>query len=134
MVRIVNIVRLLSKNLNEHKMTIKWTWDVKKIEAFPVNVNNAIEMALTNIWLMVQNQAKLNSPFDKGTLRRSISTDFSRIKQWMAVVWSPVAYARRREFENFKNPDRKFYLKRAYTENKMKIQDIIKKALDVKLK
>jgi len=109
-------------------------WDIKKVAKLEVNLNNAIELALLEIWLKVQNQAKINAPFDRGTLRRSISTDFSRIKQWMVVVWSPVAYARRREFENRKNPQTKFYLKRAYTMQEWAIRWIINTALNSKLK
>jgi len=108
--------------------------DIKKAQKMAINVDNAIELALSKIWLMVQNTAKINSPYDRGTLRRSISTDFSKIKQGLVVVWSPVVYARIREFVNKKNPHTKFYLMRWFTENKTKINQIIKTALKDKLK
>jgi len=108
--------------------------DVKKFENLAINAKDSIELAMLDIGLMVQNQAKLNAPFAKGTLRRSISTDFSKIKKGIVIVWSPVAYARRREYENYKNPDKKHYLERAYKENKAKIENIIEKALNIKLK
>lgn len=79
--------------------------------------------------LIVQNAAKENAPYLTGTLRRSISTDFDKITQWVVIVWSPVVYARRREYENYLHPERKFYLKRAYTENKKEILDIVRKYL-----
>ena len=43
-------------------------------------------------------------------------------------------YARRREFENKKNPDRRYYLLRWYTENRTKISAIVIDALTKKLK
>ena len=51
----------------------------------------------------------------------------------MVVVGSPVAYARRREFQNFKNPHRRFYLKRAYEMQQAEIGRIITEALDREL-
>ena len=107
--------------------------DIDKVSQLEFNVEDAIELALIKIWLKVQNQAKLNAPYQTGTLRRSISTDFSKIKRGMVVVGSPVAYARRREFQNFKNPHRRFYLKRAYEMQQAEIGRIITEALDREL-
>lgn len=105
------------------------TWDIDKIINLNNNINNIIPLALAKIWLIVQNAAKENAPYLTGTLRRSISTDFDKITQWVVIVWSPVVYARRREYENYLYPERKFYLKRAYTENKKEILDIVRKYL-----
>jgi len=45
-----------------------------------------IEKAMTQITLTVQNAAKVNAPYDTGTLRRSITSDFSQIRQGMTIV------------------------------------------------
>ena len=105
------------------------SWDIDKIRNMDRNVANVMPLALAKIWLTVQNAAKENAPYLTWTLRRSISTDFDKITQWVVIVWSPVVYARRREYENYLHPERKFYLKRAYTENKKEILDIVRKYL-----
>jgi hypothetical protein len=114
-------------------MGFQITWDIKKFFNVKSNSNVAIELALTQIWLMVQNQAKINAPYDKWTLRRSIITDFKQIKSWLVVVWSQVAYARRREFENYKNPHTKYYLKRWYEDNRDRILKIVIEQFKLKL-
>ena len=81
--------------------------------------------------LLVQNQAKINAPYLTGSLRRSITTDYSMISSLTTIIWVPwiIPYGRRREYENNKNPDTKFYLKRWYTDNKSQIDQIIKDSL-----
>lgn len=98
------------------------------------NVSGAIQLMLMDVANVVKNSAKQNAPYLTGTLRRSISTDFNKIQRGTAVVWSDVKYARRREYENNKNPDRKYYLWRWYSENEWKILRIVKEALDKKMK
>ena len=85
-------------------------WDVDKVKNMNRNVNSAIQVALSKIWLMVANTSKELAPYQTWNLRRSISVDFTRVQKWTVVVWSPEPYARRREFENYKNPDRKYLM------------------------
>ena len=94
------------------------------------NVSSAIQIMLMDVANVIQNSAKINAPYLTGTLRKSINTDFDRIQKWVAVVWSDVKYARRREYENYKNPDRKYYLWRWYSENEWKINRIVIDALN----
>ena len=94
---------------------------LKKVMPLDMTVATAVDKALLKITMDIQTNAKINAPYDTWTLRRSIWTDLSRIQKWIAVVWSDVVYSRRREYENHLNPWRKFYLKRAYEENKDKI-------------
>lgn len=112
----------------------KLIWDVDKVKNMNKNVNSAIQVALSKIWLMVSNTSKELAPYQTGNLRRSISVDFMNVQRWFVVVWSPEPYARRREFENYKNPDRKYYIMRWYTTNETKIKDIINQAFNDNLK
>lgn len=97
--------------------------------AWGFDIKNPIQKAMLQITMIVQNQAKINAPFQTWTLRRSITSDLTRIVNLYSVVGSPVAYARRREYENNLHPDRKFYLKRWYEMNETKIKSIIQTAL-----
>ncbi len=98
------------------------------------NVSSAIQIMLMDVANVIQNSAKINAPYLTGTLRKSINTDFDRIQKWVAVVWSDVKYARRREYENYKHPDRKYYLWRWYSENETKINKIVIEALNKTMK
>lgn len=97
-------------------------------------VNASVQIILTDVWLFISNQAKENAPYLTWSLRRSISPDFNSISKWFAVVGSPLEYASVREFVNNKNPQRKYYLERAFTEHLGDIMDIIMWDLDYKLK
>ena len=110
------------------------SWDIDKVVNLNANVSKGIELALTKIGLIIQNRAKENAPFLTWTLRKSITTDFNKVKSWTVIVWSPVSYATKREYENRAHPDRKFYLKRWYTENADRIMDIVTRYLSEKLK
>lgn len=111
-----------------------WWKDYDKAVNIWKSVSSAVQLALTDIALLVQNSAKINAPYLTGNLRWSISTDFNKIQQWIAIVWSPVAYARRREYENFAHPDRRYYLHRAWTDNEWQINNIVKNDLSKALK
>ena len=112
-------------------MKLKFTvwWDVDKVLNLWKSVSSAVQLILTDVALLIQNTAKINAPFMTWNLRWSITTDFNRIQQWFVVVWSPVAYARIREYVNFKNPQTTHYLERWYTENQREIENIIRKDL-----
>lgn len=107
---------------------------VLKTGGFEVNIKNAIEKALAQTALLVQNKAKELAPYDTGKLRQSITTNFNRIKQGKAIIWSPLPYARLRNYVNKRNPQTKFYLvSRSYDETKNNFSPIIKRALKVSL-
>lgn len=103
----------------------------KKLNKFlNTDWDSTINKAMTRVTLMVQNKAKELAPVDTGTLRRSITSDFSRLSQGITVVGSPVPYARRRHFENYKNPQTLLYLERGYTEQESELKSILKNALE----
>ena len=110
-------------------MMIKMSPKLQKFISSSFDINDPIQKWLLQSWLIVQNQAKLNAPFDTGTLRRSITMNTNNLKRWYVIIGSPVVYSRRREFENYKNPQTLYYLKRGYEMNKTQIVGIIKTAL-----
>jgi hypothetical protein len=112
---------------------LEWKWDFEKVFHMWKWVSTAVQLILTDVWLLIQNSAKINAPYKSWTLRRSINTDFYRIQRWIVVVWSPVRYARIRELSNNLHPYTTFYLKRAYTENEWEIRNIIMKNLSKEL-
>lgn len=112
-------------------MEIKLSIDKRLLKFVdPVNFGNAIEKGLLQAWLIIRNAASVNAPYKTGTLRRSITTDTSQIKQWIVVVWSPVVYAEPREYVNNLNPDKRFYFRRAYEENEDRIDSLFNTILD----
>ena len=117
-------------------MWIKFSlyWDIDKAINLNKEVPSAVQLILWDIADIIQNSAKINAPYDSWHLHWSITSARERIKQWIIVVWSDVAYARRREFENYKNPHRKYYLQRWYTDNIAEIDRIIQNDLSAELK
>lgn len=114
--------------------------DIQKVREMSVNIGFSVELILQKISQKVQNYAKENAPVGEykngrqwGTLKRSINHNWDRVRQGIAIVGSPVAYSRRREYENNLHPWTKYYLKRWYTEHIAEYKDIIKKALSEKL-
>lgn len=114
-------------------MDVKLQGDRDKLFKLWDNVSSAVQLILTDVALLIQNSAKINAPYLTWNLRRSISTQFNFIQKWTVIVWSPVKYARRREYENYKNPQTLRYLRRWYSENENEIKDIINKNLSKEL-
>lgn len=104
--------------------------DIKKVMRLKSNVSRAVQVMLMKIATTISNTAKVAAPYLSGTLRRSISINTMKLTQGTVVVWSPVAYARRREFENNLHPDRKYYLKKWYDLNRSYIREIVKNTFD----
>lgn len=109
------------------KITIQVSEKTKKFMA--VNWSDVIQRGLTKVTLMVQNRAKELAPYQTWTLRRSITSDFVKIRQGISIVWSPVPYARRRHYENKKNPQTLRYLERGYTEQIEEIKRVFLQTL-----
>lgn len=114
-------------------MKLDLTWDVQKIMDLNSKINASVQIMLIDVWQYIQNRAKENAPYLTWALRRSISNDFSSVSKWLVVVGSPLSYASLREFSNRKNPHRKYYLQRSYTEHVQDIQKIIIEDLQDKL-
>lgn len=111
------------------------TGDMKKIEDLPKNVSSAVQYILLRVSQnVIINNAKINAPYLSGDLRTSISGKFDKIQQGIAIVWSPLPYSRRREYENYAHPQRRYYLWRAYSEHIPEIKQTIISSLAEKLK
>lgn len=94
------------------------------------DINKPMEKVLLQGSLLIQNSGKQNAPYDTGKLRQSITTNLSWIKNLNVVIWSPLPYAQRRNYENKKNPHTLNYLvSRAYDDNVSKIDKLIDNAL-----
>ena len=107
-------------------MNIKVSSNLQKVMNSRFDLNNVLQKALIQSSLLVQNSAKEFAPYDTWKLRQSITTNLSKITQLQAIIWSPLPYARRRNYENNKNPQTKLYLvTRAYEVNKSEILRLV---------
>jgi hypothetical protein len=114
------------------KINIETNFDLKKLDIDVVNM----------IWLKASSsdirwQAQDNAPYQTWKLRQSIWTEPGIITPWTKSVkiWPrKVVYAIRREFENFKNPTKKFYMKRAYDTAEEVIKREFTKAVNLVIK
>lgn len=109
------------------KIEISTNFDLSKLD---VNVIN--QLGLTNSSREIRGQAMDNAPYQTWKLQQSIW-----IEPWVITpktkqvkIWPrKIVYAVRREFENFKNPSRKFYMKRAYDTAQEVVKREFEKAL-----
>lgn len=108
-------------------------WDRNKLLNVWESVSSAVQLMLVDISSLIQNSAKINAPYKTGNLRRSISTQFNKLQRWTVVVWSPVKYAKIREYSNNLHPRTTRYLLRWYTDNENEIRDIMRKDLSNEL-
>lgn len=114
-------------------MQIKW--DLDKIKSLDKNVSAAVQYILIRVGQNVLiNNAKINAPYLSGDLRDSIGWKFEMVQQGYIIVGSDMPYARRREYENNKNPQTKYYLWRAYSEHIPEIKRTIITSLSDKLR
>ena len=110
------------------KIIIKTNIDLEKIDIWKVS-----QVWFYNSGQKIQRQAQANAPYQTGKLKQSIwvdpwiiTKDTKSIRIWLRKV----IYATIREFYNKKNPDRRFYMKRAFE----KAEDIIKEEFNKALK
>lgn len=104
--------------------------DMHKVMKLKPNVSKAVQVMLMKIATTVANTAKIAAPYLSGTLRKSIWIKTNKLSQGSVIIGSPVAYARRREFENNLHPSRRFYMEKWYNLNKSYIDQIVKKTFD----
>ncbi len=106
-----------------------------------VNVNlDQIDMGRVNQIGLINSSQKLvkiaqaNAPYDTGTLKKGIGADPTNIgtnTKQTRVGPRRVVYAVRREFENKKNPSRRFYMKRTYEVARQIVQEEFNKAVKI---
>ncbi len=107
--------------------------DTAKVMKLNASVSRSVQVMLMKIATTISNTAKVAAPYLSGTLRRSISIKTNKLSRGVVVVWSPVAYARKREFENKAHPDRRYYLKKWYDLNRSYIREIVKETFNTVL-
>lgn len=103
--------------MNKGSYSLKW--DQNKIKRLQANaINGLIAMGYA-----ISNGAKDRAPYLTGNLIRSINLDVSEKNNGTVYVVAggaagsyAVPYARRREFENNKHPNKKYYMKNAFKE------------------
>jgi len=89
------------------KITVSTNFDLSELDISKLTV-----IWLENSTREIQSIARANAPYQTGKLKQSIAIEKNNDR---ARVWPrQVPYAVRREFENYKNPDRKFYMKRTH--------------------
>jgi len=111
---------------NTYKVDVKFNffqdWDIEKLLEWT-----------TFLLEDAKNIAKTNAPVLSWNLRRSIikETFQPTLNEWIIWrIWSKLKYAKRREFENYKNPHRKFYMKKAKDYIQNNIWNVLKNNLD----
>lgn len=111
------------------KMTVKTNFDLGKLD-----VGEIRQIGLYNSGMAVVDVAAGNAPYVTGTLKKSISIEPKNVakgQESLRVGPSGVVYAVRREYENKKNPDRKFYMKRAAAVTPAIVEEEFGKAVEI---
>ena len=106
------------------------------------NLSGDLVWEITKIWLFNSSedaieQAREKAPYETGKLKQSISREPQNVTQSTrkVLVWPrKVVYAQRREYENFKNPDRKFYMKKTFQALPNTIEENFNNAVKIVLK
>ena len=94
------------------KITVKSNFDLGKLDTGRIN-----QIGLVNSTQEIQRVAQGNAPYLTGKLKQGIGVDPQNITKATRIVRvgpRGIVYGVRREFENFKNPDRKFYMRRTF--------------------
>ena len=114
------------------EIKIKTDFDLSKLDIGTIN-----QIGLKQASSDIRGQARDNAPYQTWKLRQGIwiepwiiTTKTKTVKIWPRKV----VYAIRREFENFKNPSRKFYMKRAYDTAQETIKNAFENAIKIVIK
>ena len=103
------------------KITAKVNINLSKLDIKRVN-----QIGLVNATQALVKMARENAPYETGTLKKSIGAEpgaITRNTKQARVGPRKVVYAVRREYENKKNPHKKFYMQRTAD----KAQDIVQR-------
>lgn len=108
--------------MSDGSVKVRFAWNKNKLASLDMNTQQGLVMMAYD----VANQAKKNAPYDSGALRNSIRTEQVpeggvdiiaggkfNVPGTSKKKKGSVPYAKRREYENKKNPGTKFYMKRA---------------------
>lgn len=101
------------------KISVKTNFDLSEMD-----MGHLITIGLQNSSREIQNLARANAPYETGKLKQGIAVEKTRDKARIGPRSIP--YAVRREYENYKNPGRKYYMKRTHAV----AGDIVQKAFE----
>jgi hypothetical protein len=114
------------------EITVKINVNLDKIKMDFINL-----AGLENSSMQLIKIARENAPIDTSTLKKSIGKNKPVSLGDKEVILGPdkigsrkVVYAQRREYENKKNPHKKFYMKRTYEKAGEIVNAEFKKAVD----
>lgn len=111
---------------------IKVNFDIRKLDVWEIN-----KIGLFNASEKLIKQAQELAPYETGTLKKSIARDpqnITKTTKQVAIGPRDVVYAVRREFENYKNPDRKFYMKKTWEKWDSIVKTEFEKAVAIVIK
>lgn len=114
------------------KINVKVNVNLDKLSIGRIN-----QIGLVNSTQLIAKQARENAPIDTGTLKKSIGIEPGQITtstKEARVGSRKVVYAIRREFENKRNPGKKYYMKRAYDNAEDIVKEQFQKAVDIVIK
>lgn len=109
------------------KINITTNFNLGKLDMWRVN-----QIGLVNSSQELQRIAQENAPYDTGKLKQGIGVEPANItKSTKLVRVGPrgIVYGPRREFENFKNPHKKYYMRRTHDVAKNIVQNEFEKAV-----
>jgi hypothetical protein len=111
------------------RITVKVNFDLTKLDIVRVN-----QIGLVNGSQALVAIAAKNAPYETGTLSKSIGAQPGAITtgtKSVRVGPRKVKYAVRREFENRKNPSKKFYMKRTADRGEEVVKREFEKAVQI---
>lgn len=114
------------------KITISSNFDLGKIDMGKVN-----QIGLVNSSQQLQKIAQGNAPYDTGKLKQGIGVEPGNITtatRQVRVGPRRIVYAVRREFENYKNPGRKYYMRRTHAVGAEIVEREFSGAVDIVLR
>ena len=98
-----------------------------------INIGRVNQIGLLNSTQTLVKRAADNAPYATGTLSKSITADPGAITtttKKVRVGPRGVVYGKRREYENKKNPHKKYYMRRTY----LTAQDVVQKSFEEAVK
>jgi len=111
------------------KISIKTNFDLNRLD-----IGKVTQIGLVNSSQELVRMARQNAPYDTGTLKKGIGAEPGNISTSTTstrVGPRGIVYAVRREFENKKNPTKKFYMKRTSEKAPAVVKEEFGKAVQI---
>lgn len=111
------------------EIKVKLNFDLRKLD-----IGTVTQIGLVNSTQRLVAIARENAPYETGTLKKSIGAEPGAItKNTKKARVGPrkVVYAVRREFENRKNPHKKYYMKRTADDAQRVVQEEFTQAVKI---